>query len=172
MELHQIVLAVAVLAVGLAAGVFFTFTTLIVPGLRDMDPRSTLQSFQAIDRRLQPDPPSIDGQPAFGAALGGAAVLTVAAAILGWPHFSTTTRTLAVTAAAVYNLGFLVPTLTTILPFNNSLRGVDLDTMSEAEVATRRADFDRTWRGWNLVRTASSAAAFALLVVVALAGGG
>ncbi|WP_250445533.1 DUF1772 domain-containing protein [Actinotalea sp. C106] len=171
MELHQIVLAAAVLAVGLAAGVFFTFTTLIVPGLQDMDPRSTLESFQAIDRRLQPNAPSVDWQPVFGAVLGGAVVLSIAAAVAGWPHSSPTTRTLTVTAAATYTMGFLVPTFATILPFNTSLRGVDLDAMGEAEIAARRADFDRAWRGWNLVRTATSTAALALLAVVALAGG-
>lgn len=166
MEIHQIVLAVTLFGSGLAAGVFFAFTTLVIPGLLDMDPRASLKAFQAIDGRLQPNPPTIRWQPVFGAAIFGTAILTVASLIVGWPHFSTTGRVLAAAAATAYNLGFWAPTIFTIVPFNNRLHDLDLDVTSPARIAEVHADFERNWRGWNLVRTASSAATFTFLIAI------
>ncbi len=169
MEPHQIVLAATLFSAGLAAGVFFTFTTLVIPGLLDMEHRASLKGFQAIDGRLQPNPPTITWQPVFGAAVFGTGILTVATLILGWPHFSTAERMLAVAAATAYNLGFWAPTLITIVPFNNRLHELDLDATGLAELTEARAEFERNWRGWNLVRTASSAATFAFLTAIVMA---
>jgi uncharacterized membrane protein len=166
MELHQIVLVVTLYGAGIAAGVFFTFTAVVIPGLMDMDHRASLKGFQAIDGRLQPNASSINWQPGFGAAIFGTGFLTVATLILGWQHFSTTGRTLGVAATTAYNLGVWLPTFGSILPFNNRVRDLDLDAMSPAVLTTVHRDFERNWRGWNLVRSASSALAFALLMAV------
>lgn len=168
MSLHQVLLVITVFTSGLAAGVFFSFTSLVIPGLMSTDARASLKGFQAIDSRLQPTASSIDWQPVFGAVVFGTGVLAIATTVLGWPHLSSAGRGLAVAAAAVYNLGFWVPTIATIVPFNNRLRDVDLDAMSPGALADLHRDFERNWRGWNLVRTASTALTFALLIAVAV----
>lgn len=170
MDWHVLVLVAALVSLGLSAGVFFTFTTLVVPGLMDLDERSGLQGFQAIDGRLQGNPSSVNWQPAFFAALFGASALTVAAAVVGWVHLSATAGGLAVVAAATYNLGFLLPTFLTILPFNNRVHDLDLDAMDRGSLGAVHADFERNWRGWNLVRTVSSTAALTLLATAVVIG--
>ncbi|WP_306370605.1 DUF1772 domain-containing protein [Nocardiopsis sp. CC223A] len=167
---YQVVLVITLFGAGLAAGLFFTFTVLIIPGLVNAEHRLALRGFQAIDRRLQPTTTSVDWQPAFGAVLFGTSILTVATAVLGWPHVTPAGRALAVAAAAFYNVGCWWPTLATILPFNNRVRDIDLDTVGSAELETLYRDFRRNWSGWNLVRTGSSAAAFALLIALVAVG--
>lgn len=169
MELHLILLAVTGFTAGMAAGVFFTFTALVIPGLLDMNHRESLRGFQAIDGRLQPGAPSVNWQPLFGLFLFGTSALTVVALLSSWPHVTQTVRTLVATAAILYNLGCWLPTLLTIVPFNNRVRDTDLDALSPTELAQLRSDFERNWRGWNLVRTASSAGTFALLIAAIVA---
>lgn len=162
-------LVASIFTTGLAAGVFFTFTTLIIPGLMDASPRDSLKGFQTIDRRLQRTAPSRDWQPLFGLVVFGTALLLVIAAIVGWTHFSDAARVLMVVAVVSYNLGFWVPTLTAILPFNNRVRDYDLDAMSDDEIAAARREFERKWLGApQLIRVFSSAAAFGCLLAVAV----
>lgn len=160
----DLLLLLTTVTAGLSAGVFFTFTTLIVPGLLDAGDRESLKGFQTIDRRLQPTSPSTTWQPLFGAVVFGTAgllLLTFGVAVLQSHH----SVTLLGAAAVVYNLGFWVPTLRVILPFNNSLRGTDLDAMSGPQLAAIRAEFERAWTSWNLVRSATSSLTLILLVV-------
>lgn len=169
MELYEMLLVASIFTTGLAAGVFFTFTTLIIPGLMDASPRDSLRGFQTIDRRLQRTSPSRDWQPLFGLIVFGTALLLVIAAIVGWSHFSGAARISMLIAVLGYNLGFWGPTLGTILPFNNRVRDYDLDAMGDDEIAAARREFERNWTGWpQLIRAFSSAAAFGSLLAVAV----
>lgn len=164
MQIYEATLIVALFASGLAAGVFFTFTALVIPGLRDANARESLKGFQTIDRRLQPNSPSRDWQPLFGVVIFGSVLLDIAALALGFSHFSTTVRVLMIAAALVANLSFWIPTFTVILPFNNRVRDCELDEMDEAGLRQVGAEFEIAWGRWNLIRTLGSAAAFALLI--------
>lgn len=159
-------LAAAIFATGLAAGVYLTFTTLITPGLRDADPRDGLKGFQTIDRRVQPNTPSRDWQPVFWFAIVGSLILGLAALVVGFTDFSAGERVLMIAAVVLAQATFWIPTGFVILPFNNRVRDLDLDQLGEAELAEVRADFDRIWGPWNLVRTAGSAGALALMIAV------
>lgn len=159
-------LAAATFATGLAAGVYFTFTTMITPGLRDAEPRDGLKGFQTIDRRVQPNTPSRDWQPAFWFAIFGSLILGIAALVAGYAEFSSAERVMMIVAVVIAQATFWIPTGFVILPFNNRVRDLDLDQLGAADLAEVRADFDRIWGPWNLVRTFGSAAALALMIAV------
>lgn len=164
MEPHLALLAVGGLFSGLAAGVFFAFTALVIPGLLDLDKLGALRGFQAIDGRLQRGASSIDWQPVFGVVLFAAGPILILAAIVGWPELSDQGRGLAIGAAAAYNLGFWLPTFGTIVPFNVRVSETDLATLAAPQVEALHRDFRRNWVGWNLVRTATSTLSLALLL--------
>ncbi|WP_159622722.1 anthrone oxygenase family protein [Ruania rhizosphaerae] len=169
MDIVQVLLIIALVTTGLSAGVFFTFTTLIVPGLRDAPARESLAGFQTIDRRLQPTAPSVDWQPVFGVVVFGTSILLPVVFVVSLSSLSTTSSVLLAAAALLYAAGFWLPTLTVILPFNNRVRDMRLEDASAEAIAAMRAEFDRVWVGWNLVRTVASTLSLVLLAIAAVA---
>ncbi|MGO2110261.1 MAG: anthrone oxygenase family protein [Pseudoclavibacter sp.] len=168
MWIADALLAVALVTTGISAGVFFAFTSLIVPGLRSAGARETLRGFQLIDSRLQPTSSSTDWQPVFGVVVFGPTLIIPAAFLAALAAAPPSVLVLIAAAAVAYIVGFWLPTIATIVPFNNRVRDMRLDTMSDDELAAARADFDRNWAGWNLVRTVSTAASVALLAAAAV----
>lgn len=147
-----VVLVAAIVAAGLAAGVFFLYAVAIMPGLRRVDDRTFVGAFQAIDRAIV--------SPLFiGGAFFGTLVLSVAAVglhlgepgALGWSA-----------AAALLQLVVIALTLAVNVPRNDALKAAgDPDAI---DVARARAAFDELrWARWNGVRVVLSTAVLACL---------
>ncbi|GAB3660552.1 anthrone oxygenase family protein [Glycomyces tarimensis] len=153
--LRTLALLASTLGVGLTAGVFFAYTTSVMPGLRRIDDRSFVTAFQALDRAIM--------NPLFLAIFMGGLLLPLCTALLhlGGDH----RRVLAWTAAAfVLYLGAFVITVRVNVPLNDAVKAAgDPDGI---DVAAVRERFDeRKWARWNLVRTALSTAALLCLAL-------
>jgi uncharacterized membrane protein len=145
-------LLAATVSMGLVAGVFGLYAHTIMPGLARTDDRTFVGAFQAIDRAII--------NPWFlGGGFLGALVLTVAATLtqlgrdpLPW-----------VAAALVLYLIAFVITIAVNVPLNDAIKAAG-DPDRIGDLAAVRARFNEArWRTWNLVRVATSTAAFALL---------
>lgn len=159
MDLADILAVVAVVLAGLGCGIFFTFSTGVMPGLRRSDDRTFVTAMRGINRAVV--------NPAFllpiflsPVALGVAGVVALvtaragtAGAASGW---------LLVAAAAVALVGAVLVTGARNIPLNNALDA------STAPDAAARAAFERPWNAANTIRTLLTLAAF-VLGVVALA---
>jgi uncharacterized membrane protein len=139
---------------GLLAGVFFAFSSGVVPGLRRVDDRSYVTVFRAINRSI------VNGL--FILVFLGAPIATVAAAAL---HLDTARReALAwLVAGLVLSLFSFAVTVLVNVPLNNRLGTAPVDG---AQLRKAREHFEMRWNRWNHVRTAASTAA---LIVLALA---
>jgi len=155
----DIVTLVAALGCGLAAGVFFAFSTFVMDGLSRANPPEGVAAMQWINRRAP--------TPAFLLAWLGTAVACTVVAV--WTAVSGGERRtiLAVAAALLYVAGTVVITFRRNIPMNDRL-----ETMDPAAEATARywRAYARDWTRHNHVRTATALAAAALLTV-ALAEG-
>jgi uncharacterized membrane protein len=123
-----------------------------MPGLAKTDDRTFVGAFQAIDRAII--------NPWFLAGgFVGALVLTLAATIIQLGR-----DPLPWTAAALllYLVAFVI-TIAINVPLNDALKAAgDPDHISD--LAAVRTQFNEPrWTTWNLVRTVTSTAAFALL---------
>ena len=150
--LKAISLLGATLAMGLVAGVFALYAHTIMPALKHTDDRTFVAAFQSLDRAIV--------NPWFMlTAFLGALVLTLAAAVtnLGNPALPW----IAV-ALALYLVAFVV-TLAVHVPLNDALKAAGNPDRIRDLAAVRERFHETRWAAWNLVRVATSAAAFGCL---------
>lgn len=139
----SIVLALASIAAGLTAGVFFLYANAIMPGLRRVDDRTFVGAFQAIDRAII--------NPIFlGGCFVGTLVLTLAAALANLVAGERAALAWIVAAAALHVV-LMVITVAVNVPRNDALKAAGHPDAIDA-AAVRRAFDERRWARWNHVR--------------------
>jgi uncharacterized membrane protein len=150
--MRTISLVLSLLTTGLAAGLFHTFSTAVMPGLARVGDRTFVEAMSGINKAI------LNGW--FAIAFGGAAVFTAVAALL---HLGASHRTALVwiVAALVLYVAQLVITFTVNVPLNNALVAVNPDT---DDLAAARERFEATWVRWNVVRTLLVTGAFGSLI--------
>lgn len=152
---QQPALAAAVVATCLMAGLFFAFTTGVMPALRRSDDRTFTEAMTKINADI------VNGW--FLLCFLGALALSVLAALL---HLTPGGRAALpwIIAGAVLYLAVIVITGTINVPLNNELAKTG-HTASLTELATARHHFQNRWVAWNTARTLLNVASFACLVV-------
>lgn len=143
---------VATLTTGLAAGFFYTYEASVTRALAEVDDRTYVQSFQAINETIQ--------NPAFGLVFFGSIPILLVAAGLQWSAAATTRRAMLALAPALYLVGVII-TATGNVPLNDELAMVDSATPT---VAAARADFEDDWNRLNLTRGLAFFGAFGATV--------
>ncbi|MEU4692493.1 anthrone oxygenase family protein [Actinoplanes sp. NPDC023714] len=138
------VLLIAVVLLGLMAGLFYAYAGSVMPGLRRAEDRTVVDAMQRINIAIQ--------NPLFLVIFLGALVAGVVAMFLyrdepavGWPLLI---------AVLLYAATLLI-TFTRSIPLNNRLAAGDLSDAREI-----REFFLEPWIRWNTVRTLTSTGAF------------
>ena len=138
-------------AIGCAAmgGVFFAFSTFVMPALKRLPPAQGIAAMQSINITAV--------TPMFMTLLFGTAALCLGlgaqAAIAGRPYV--------VAGSLSYLIGAIVVTIARNVPLNNALATADPSGSGAAQLWTH---YVRTWTAWNHVRTVSGFIAAALLL--------
>ncbi len=143
----DIALGAAVIAMGLFAGLFYTFSTAVMPGLSAAEDRTLVDAMQRMI-----DNPVFPLTFVAAGALGTVALLQArrsgAAEAAGWIG----------AALALYTVTAVI-TFAIHLPLNEELKQAgDLDGIES--LAAVRDDFVTPWVAWDIVRTLASTAAF------------
>ena len=142
------------LGCGLSAGVFFAFSTFVMPALDRLAPGQSIRAMNSINR--------LAVTPAFMTALFGTALACV---VLGvWAVVSWGERPAAwvLAGSALYLLGAIVVTGAANVPLNDALAIVDPDA---ADAASRWSSYLSDWIVWNHVRAVATLAAAGLFTV-------
>lgn len=160
MESHEVALVVAALLCAMAAGLLFAFAAVVMPGLKRLDDRQFIRSFQAIDGVVQ------DGQPVFGLVIGGSAIALLVATGVSVGQVDGADRWLLIVAAVAYVAAAIVPTIAVNLQLNNRIQTYDVEVLDAPSLERVRREFERRWNVWNIVRTVVASATAALLIVV------
>jgi uncharacterized membrane protein len=144
---------VAALGCGVAAGVFFAFSTFVMPALARLPARQGIAAMKAINVAAI--------TPLFMAALFGTAL--VCAVLLGWAGWYRPPGTTCLIAGTVlYLAGTIVVTIACNVPRNDALAALDPEA---PEAPVQWASYVAGWTAWNHVRTASALTAAALLTL-------
>ena len=143
----QIVLILATLLCSLVAGFLFAFAIVVMPGIKTLNNREFIRTFQVIDGVIQ------NNQPLMVVVWMGSILAAVAAAVMGFGQLDGTQRLLLVSAPIVYILGVQLSTFTINVPLNNRLQRLNVDAMDELALKAARMNFEPGWNRWNLVRT-------------------
>lgn len=152
--LSTIVLIIGLVLNALMAGLYFAFTTAVMPGLARADGRTYVTAMQRIDRAIQ--------NPWFFTAFLGAFIVPVVAVFLHLGDDSRSRLPWIIAGAVAYGIT-LVTTGTVNIPLNNRLAAAgDVDDRSAPAV---RAMYHVRWTRFNDLRTALCTGAVIVLAV-------
>jgi len=142
------------LGCGLIAGVFFAFSTFVMPALKRLPPAHSIAAMQSINK--------LAITPAFMTALFGTAVACLG--MVAWDAISSSERpaTLVLAGAALYIVGTIRVTIACNVPLNDRLATLH---PQGADAAGHWDEYVTKWTAWNHLRAAASLAAAATLTI-------
>lgn len=148
-----VVALLGVVGCGLMAGLFFAFSTAVMPGLRRLPPAAGAAAMQQVNRTIL--------NPLFGVVFGGTALLCLLL-VLAAPFSQGSGTAWIVAGALLYLVGCIGLTMGVNVPMNNRLDAAD---PASADGARIWSDYLSRWTAWNHVRALACAAASAALTV-------
>jgi uncharacterized membrane protein len=146
----------AALGSGLVAGIFFAFSSFIMPALRQRPAAEGIAAMQSINRTVI--------TPSFMAVFLGTPLIAGGLAVYGGLDLEAPGAFASLVGGLLAVLGCFVVTIAANVPLNDALAAVDAES---AEGARIWEHYRRRWTTWNTVRTAGSllaAVAFTLAV--------
>ncbi len=154
-KLKFIVLMLGILFTGLTAGLCFTWSNAVIPGIARLDNLTFLKSFQSMNRAII--------NSSFLMVFFGPVVLLFFNSYLF--KNNSTSFWLFLIAAILFFVGIGIVTIFGNVPLNETLDSSNLETLSKIELQELRNSFERPWNRWHTIRTLSSFSAFALLII-------
>ncbi|WP_190808921.1 DUF1772 domain-containing protein [Flagellimonas sp. S3867] len=156
-NLETIVMLITTILTGLTAGLCFTWTNAITPGIGLLDDQGFLRSFQQMNRAII--------NPTFLLVFLGPFFTHLLNVFLHRGH-SSTTLVILIIAATLYTLGVVVVTVFGNVPLNEMLDKIDLSTADTIDLQTFREQFEGKWNRLHMIRTICSLSSFILLVLL------
>lgn len=149
------VLTLSILFTGLTAGLCFTWSNAVTPGLGRLDDLGFLKAFQAMNRSIL--------NPIFIIVFMSPYLLLFINAFV-FKDTNQITFTSYLVAAILFFTGVGLVTFFKNVPLNEILDKTVLETASNVELAELRKTFEQPWNRWHMIRTVCSFTSFALLV--------
>jgi len=149
-----IILILSVLFTGLTAGLCFTWTNAVTPGIGRLDNISFLKAFQAMNRAI------INGQ--FMIVFMGPTILLFVNTYLF--RYNSTAFWIFLVAAILFFVGVGLVTVFGNVPLNEILDKSNLEALSKVELQELRNKFEQPWNRLHMIRTLSSLISFVLLI--------
>ena len=149
-------LVLTVLFTGLSAGLCFTWSNTVTPGLGRLDDLVYLQSFQQMNRTIL--------NPMFFVVFFGPFFLNLVNIYL-FKSNSSNLFWLLILAGVFYFFGVLLVTVFGNVPLNEMLDKTDLSIASNDELRQLREKFEVKWNRLHSIRTITSIISFLLLII-------
>ncbi len=150
-----IVLILGILFTGLTAGLCFTWSNAITPGIGRLDDFGFLRSFQAMNRAIiNPSFLIVFFSPVLILSLN--TYLFRSDNVSFW---------LFLTATILFLGGAFLVTILGNVPLNEILDKMDLEILSKSEIQEFRNKFEQPWKRWHFIRTITSFSSFTLLLI-------
>ncbi len=145
---------VAVLVCAMMAGLYFVFSSAIMPALSKLEPSQGILTMQAINRTIL--------NPLFLLLFVGTAALCVLLLVFSLGKLPAPNAILLIVGAVVYLAGSLIVTAVVNVPLND---GLAVLAPNAAGSADRWSNYLKNWTAWNHVRTIASVMATLLLLI-------
>ena len=144
----------AVLGCGIIAGVFFTFSTFVMPALARLKPQEGIIAMQSINITAI--------NPLFMLALFATAVICLFLAVFSVLKWHQPIAIYLLVGSLLYLVGTIGVTIAFNVPLNDALAKVD---PSSVEGVGLWAKYLTDWTLWNHIRTVAALMATALLAI-------
>jgi uncharacterized membrane protein len=156
---QQLVTIALVLLTGLSAGLCFTWSNAITPGIGRLDDLGYLSAFQQMNRSII--------NPLFILVFFGPFFLGLINVYL-LKNAPNTMMWLLIIAVVLYFLGVILVTIFGNVPLNEILDKTDIGKASVEDLKQLRDRFEVKWNRLHLIRTISSVISFLLLILTLL----
>jgi uncharacterized membrane protein len=145
----------AIVFTGMSAGLCFTWTNAITPGIGKLNDLGFLKSFQEMNRTLL--------NPLFFTVFFGPFFLNLINLYL-FKDMDTSFIWLLIIATVLYFLGVVIVTIAGNVPLNELLDKTDLTTAIADDLKQLRETFEVKWKRLHLIRTITSMVSFIVLL--------
>ena len=156
MKTETIILTLAILFTGLMAGIFFTWSNAVKPGIGKLSDLEYLRAFQSMNRVILNN--------TFKFIFAGAIITTVLLPIFYFNLYPNNIFWMFISAFIIYGVGAFIVTIIGNIPLNELLDKTSLESISLDELKTLRKSIEVKWNNFNLIRSISSGVSFVLLV--------
>lgn len=144
----------AALGCGLVAGVFFAFSTFVMPALAKLQPAQGIAAMQSINITAI--------NPLFMTALFGTAAACCLLAVSSLVKWHLPGSVYLLVGSLLYLIGTVLVTIAFNLPLNDSLAKIDPNS---AEGANLWVSYLANWTAWNHVRMTTALAATGMITI-------
>jgi uncharacterized membrane protein len=154
---ETIILALAILLTGLMAGIFFTWSNAVKPGIGKLSDIEYLRALQSMNRVILNN--------AFKIIFLGAIIVVALVPVFYFNLYPKNIFWLFVFTLVIYWIGVFGVTVSGNIPLNEILDKTNLESITSEEIKTLRKSIEVKWNNFNLIRCISSAITFILLIV-------
>lgn len=148
---------ISILLLALMAGLFFSWTISVTPGLAKLNAKSYLLAMQSLNKGIL--------NPAFYIVFIGS---IISLPICTFLHYNTGMDRkfyYLLAATLIYLTGSVLITFMGNVPINNELEALAINNNTQEALDAYRASFESRWNRLNLIRTISSIIALSLTLV-------
>ena len=157
MKYETIILALAILLTGLMAGIFFTWSNAVKPGIGKLSDIEYLRALQSMNRVILNN--------AFKIIFLGAIIVVALVPVFYFNLYPKNIFWLFVFTLVIYWIGVFGVTVSGNIPLNEILDKTNLESITLEEIKTLRKSIELKWNNYNLIRCISSGITFILLIV-------
>ncbi|BAN01988.1 anthrone oxygenase family protein [Ilumatobacter coccineus] len=160
MSAASVLTGASVVTTGLMAGLFFGWAVSVIPGTKQVDDHTYVETMQSINRAII-NPGFVVPFVATPLVLGAAAFAQARVGNIraAWWLGS---------ATVLYTVGLIGVTGVGNIPLNDALDRFSLDATDRAALAERRRTYESPWNRWHALRTAAAVAALGCASIAAL----
>lgn len=156
MFFYQMVQIIAVLLVGLVAGLFYSYACSVTGGLGKLSNKEYLMAFQSINKAIL--------NVWFFASFMGSLVALPVATWLSYNGGINFSFCLLLSATVIYVVGVFGVTIFGNVPLNNMLENFNINAASSQELSSLREKFEASWNKLNLIRTLAAGLSFLMAI--------
>ena len=157
MKIETIILASAIILTGLMAGIFFTWSNAVKPGIGKLSDIEYLRALQSMNRVILNN--------AFRIIFLGAIIAVALVPVFYFNLYPKNIFWLFVFTLVIYWIGVFGVTVSGNIPLNEILDKTNLESITLEEIKTLRKSIELKWNNYNLIRCISSGITFILLIV-------
>ena len=155
MKMTEIIVAITTTLSAIMAGLFFSYSFSVVPGLGKLADIDYLKAMQSINREIQ--------NPLFFICFFGTIIFLPLITFLDYSERQLSFWLL-LSATLIYYIGVFGITIFGNIPLNNQLEKFNLQNETTAAISALRARFENRWNFLGNIRTACSIISLILLI--------
>lgn len=156
MNTQNLVLIITATLTALIAGLFYSYSCSVNPGLGKLADREYLLAMQSINKEIL--------NPVFFLSFMGTLFMLPISTFLHYKSGDMIAFWLLLAATILYAAGTFVITMAGNVPLNETLNAFDINSNSVNEIAEQRRVFESSWNMFHSIRTIAAIAALILVI--------